>query len=154
MIIDLLVVDTTRGPLPVATTYKAMYAFGNHYRVLSAERSLKTTDSRVATRFKQVCRSGIRDANQVNADVEYVGYIEEILELNYRHHCLVVLVCDFVKANYVGENATIKKDKWSFMLVNYGKRYRSVSRESLPFLSTMNKYSIPRQWKCQVGKFF
>ena len=28
------------------------------------------------------------DANQVNADVEYVGHIEEILELNYRRHCL------------------------------------------------------------------
>jgi len=77
--------------------------------------------------FKQVCKNGIRDANQVNADVEYVDHIEEILELNYKCHCLVVLVCDFVKANYIGENATIKKGKWGFTLANYGKRYRSVS---------------------------
>jgi hypothetical protein len=46
----------------------------------------------------------------VNAAVEYVGYIEEILELDYRRHCLVVLVCEFVKANYRGENATIIGD--------------------------------------------
>ena len=105
LIVDPLVVDTARGPLPIATTYKAMYA----YRVLSVKSSLKTTNSGVAATFKQVCKNGIRNANQMNADVEYVGHIEEILELNYRHHCLVVLVCDFIKANYVGNNAIIKK---------------------------------------------
>jgi len=112
------VLDTARGPLNVASAYKSMYAYGNHYRVLSSERSMKTCDSGVAATFRQVCRNGTRDVNQVDADVEYVGHIEEILELNYRRHCLVVLVCNFVKANYVGENATIKKDKWGFTLAN------------------------------------
>ena len=133
LIIDPLVVDTARGPLAMATTYKAMYAFKNHYRVLSTKRSLKTTDNGVAATFKQVCRNGIRNANQVNADVEYVGHIEKILELNYRHHYLVVLVCNFVKANYIGDNATIKKDRWGFTSVNYGRRYGSVSQDSFAF---------------------
>jgi len=117
VVLDADVVDTARGPLDVATSYKSMYAFGNHFRVRSAECSLKTFDSGVAATFEQVCRNGIHDGHQVDANVEYVGHIEEILELNYRSHCVVVLVCDFVKANYVGENATIIKDKWGFTLI-------------------------------------
>jgi hypothetical protein len=109
--VDPQVLDTAKGSLQVAATYKSMYAFKNHYRVKSLERPLKTCDSGVAATFIQVSRRIPPDANQVNADVEYVGHIEEILELNYRHHCLVVLFCDFVKANYMGENATMKKDK-------------------------------------------
>ena len=127
------VLDTSRGPLHVAAAYKSMFAFGNHYRVASSERPLKTCDSGVATTFRQICRNNTRDGNQVNADVEYVGHIEEILELNYRRHCLVVLVCDFVKANYIGENATIKKDKWGFTLANYDKRFGRVCKDSFAF---------------------
>ena len=122
LVLEPQVLDTVRGPLEIATAYKSMYAFGNHFRVISSERSLKMADSSVAATFRQVCKNGIRDVNQVDADVEYVGHIEEILELNYRRHCVVVLVCDFVKANYRGENATIKKDKWGFTLANYNRR--------------------------------
>lgn len=132
-IVNSNILDTSRGPLPVAAAYKSMYAFGNHYRVLSSERPLRTRDSGVAATFRQVCRNGTRDGNQVNADVEYVGHIEEILELNYRRHCLVVLVCDFVKANYIGENATVKKDKWGFTLANYDRRFGRVCRDSFSF---------------------
>lgn len=132
-IVDSRVVDTARGPLNVAAAYKSMYAFGNHYRVLSSERPLRTCDSGVAATFKQVCRNGRRDNNQVNADVEYVGHIEEILELNYRRHCLVVLVCDFVRANYAGGNGTIKRDRWGFTLANYDRRYATICRDSFAF---------------------
>ena len=117
----------------MAASYKSMYAYGNHFRVFSAEYALKTADNGVAATFRQVCRNGMRDSNQVNADVEYVGHIEEILELNYRRHCLVVFVCDFVKANYRGENATIKKDQWGFTLANYQRRYGSICRDSFAF---------------------
>ena len=117
----------------MATAYKSMHAYGNHYRVRSSEQALRTANSGVAATFRQVCRNGIRDLNQVNADVEYVGHIEEILELNYRRHCLVVLVCDFVKANYIGENATIKKEKWSFTLANYKRRYGNICCDNFAF---------------------
>ena len=133
ILVDAMVVDTARGPLPIAAAYKSMHAFGNHYRVLSSERPRKTCDSGVAATFTQLYRNSTRDGNQVNAAVEYVGHIEEILELNYRRHCLVVLVCDFVKANYRGENATIKKDKWGFTLANYSRRYGTICRDSFAF---------------------
>lgn len=94
---------------------------------------MKTSDSGVAATFRQVCRNGIRDMNQIEADIEYVGHIEEILELNYRRHCVIVFVCDFVKANYREENATIKKDKWGFTLANYERRLRVISHDSFAF---------------------
>ena len=133
--VDQMVVDTATGPLRVAAAYKSMYAYGNHFRVISSERSLKTSNSGIAATFRQVCRNSTRDANQIQADVEYVGHIEEILELNYKRHCLVVLVCDFVKANYRGENATIKRDKWGFTLANYSRRYGTICRDSFAFPS-------------------
>jgi len=94
---------------------------------------MKTCDSGVAATFRQVCRNGIRDVNQVHADVEYIGHIEEILELNYKRHYIVVLVCDFVKANYMGKNATIRKDKWGFTLAKYDKRPGVISKDSFAF---------------------
>ena len=79
-----MVVDTSNGPLQMATSYKSMYTFGNHYRVLSSELPLRTCDSGVAATFRHVSRNRTGDGNQVHAEVEYVGHIEEILELNYR----------------------------------------------------------------------
>ena len=131
--VDADVVSMSRGPLELAAAYRSMYAFGNHFRVISAEQSLQTADSGVAATFRQMCRNGIRDGRQVQADVEYVGHIEEILELDYRRYCVVVLVCDFVKANYVGENATIVKDKWRFTLANYDRRPGVICRDSFAF---------------------
>lgn len=119
--------------MEIATTFKSMYAYGNHFRVMSSEMSRKTADSGVAATFRQVCRSGIMDDHEVTADVEYVGHIEEILELNYRRHCVVVLVCDFVKANYAGQNATVKRDKWGFTLVNYNRRPGIICQDSFAF---------------------
>ena len=55
----------------------------------------------------------------MNATLEYIGQIQEILELDYGRHCVVVLVCEWVKANYRGRNATVKKDEWGFTLANF-----------------------------------
>jgi hypothetical protein len=38
----------SRGPLPRATKYQSIWAFGNHYRVARVEAHLKTYDSGVA----------------------------------------------------------------------------------------------------------
>ena len=52
--------------------------------------------------------------------MEYVGQILEIVELNYRRHSVVLLVCEWMKANYMGQNATVKKDEWDFTMANFG----------------------------------
>ena len=82
--------------------------------------------------FRQPCRSGRQDRNIVNEDLEYVGQIDEIVELDYGGHCVVLLVCDWVKANYRGRNATVKKDEWGFTMANFGARV-SFGYESFAF---------------------
>lgn len=51
--------------------------------------------------------------------MEYIGELEEIVELDYRRTCVIVFVCRWVKANYRGVNATVRRDKWGFTLVNF-----------------------------------
>ena len=115
------VLDSSELPSLRAKKYRSMYAYGYHFRVRSAEQSITSTcDSGVAAVFRQPCRSGRQDRNIVNEELEYVGQIDEIVELDYGGHCVVLLVCDWVKANYRGRNATIKKDEWGFTMANFG----------------------------------
>ena len=112
--------DSSNLPSMQAQRYKSMYAYGYHFRVKSAEESItKTCDSGVAAFFSRPCRSGRRDEHLVEANLEYIGQILEIVELNYGRHCTVLLVCDWVKANYRGRNATVKKDEWGFTIANF-----------------------------------
>lgn len=105
------VVDSSKRPSLMAKKFRALNAYGNHYRVRTAELSLRTCDSGVAAVFRRPWRSGVRDQNPVEAAVEYVGHLHEILELDYTTHCVVILVCEWMKANYAGNNATVKKDR-------------------------------------------
>jgi len=99
-----------------------MYSYGYHFRVKSAEgNAISTCDSGVAAIFRRPCRSGRRDLNLVDANLEYIGQIMEIVELDYVRHCTVVLVCEWVKANYRGRNATVKKDEWGFTMANFNQ---------------------------------
>jgi hypothetical protein len=112
--------DTSRPPSLQAQRFKSMYAYGYHYRVRSAEESItKTCDSGVAAFFRRPCRGGSRFNTVVEENVEYIGQILEIVELNYGRHCTVILVCDWVKANYRGRNVTVKKDEWGFTVANF-----------------------------------
>lgn len=114
------VADTSRPPSLQAQRFKSMYSYGYHYRVKSAEETItKTCDSGVAAFFRRPCRSGRGDENEVDANLEYIGQILEIVELNYGRHCTVILVCDWVKANYRGRNAIVKKDEWGFTVANF-----------------------------------
>jgi len=96
-----------------------MWAFGNHFRVASCEQSLTTQNCSVAATFIRPWRASTRDTNFVEAEVEYVGELEEIVEMDYRRTCVVVFVCRWVKAQYRGPNSTVKKDKWGSTLANF-----------------------------------
>ena len=126
------VVDSSKRPSLVAQKFRALNAYGNHYRVRSAELSLRTCDSGVAAVFRRPWRSGLRDQNPVEAAVEYVGHLHEILELDYTTHCVVILVCEWVKANYAGTNATVKKDRLGFTMANFN-RMIPYGKESFAF---------------------
>ena len=112
--------DTSRLPSLQAQRYKSMYAYGYHFQVRSAEETItKTCDSGVAAFFRRPCRSGRRSENVEDANLKYIGQLLEIVELNYGRHCTIIFVCDWVKANYRGRNATVKKDEWGFTLANF-----------------------------------
>ena len=80
------VIEALKLPERGATSYRAMYTHGMHFRVQSAENDKVTCDSGVAASV--VCRTVGRLGNESQhwGSHEYVGSIEEILELNYRSH--------------------------------------------------------------------
>ena len=119
-------------PSDVAKSYRSMYAFGNHVRVRSAQAQLTTMDSGVAATFRQLCRSGVKDTNPKSADLEYVGWVEEILSVDYGHFEVVVLYCNWVVANMKGEGATMKRDEYGFTTVNF-ERLIPYSAQSFAF---------------------
>jgi hypothetical protein len=57
------------------------------------EAHLKTCDSGIAATFSCPWVSGVRDRNPVVTSVDYVGNMEEILELNYGRLKVMVLAC-------------------------------------------------------------
>ena len=67
------------------------------------------------------CRFGLRDRNLVLAALEYVGYLDEIVELEYGAVRQTVLIGTWVQANYRGQNATVKRDKWGFTIANVSR---------------------------------
>jgi hypothetical protein len=113
------VVQLSIPPSMKATAYRSTYAYGNHIRVKSAETNLVTMDSGFATIFGTTCHSNVNDKNPIEAEVEYVGYVEEILELKYGTTCVIVLLCNWVRVNHRGVGATMKRDEYGFTLVNF-----------------------------------
>jgi hypothetical protein len=101
-----------------AKSYRSMYAYGNHIRVRGAEVDLSTCDSGVAATFSQSCRSSSSDKNHRIANVEYVGWVEEIIGADYGKFELLVLYCKWVQATWIGPRATMKRDEYGFTLVN------------------------------------
>jgi hypothetical protein len=83
------VIRLSKLPSLRASRYRSMWAFGNHLQVAH----LRTCDSSVAATFLRPCRSGVQDRNPVLASIEYVGNVEEILEVNYGGLFVTVLVC-------------------------------------------------------------
>jgi hypothetical protein len=105
-------------PSAVAKSYCSMYAYGNHIRVRAAESDLTTCDSGVATTFSQSCRASTSDRNQTKANLEYIGWIDEIIAVDYGQFELLVLYYTWVHANKAGAQATMKQDEYGFTLIN------------------------------------
>jgi hypothetical protein len=69
-----------------------------------------TRDYGVVAAYTQQLRWGIRNGRPIDRTAEHVGYIEEILELDYRNHCTTVLLCEWVKASRDVRIPTIERD--------------------------------------------
>lgn len=81
----------------VATAYRAMYAHGMHLQIKSVEEEKVTIDSRVvATMWHRNRGKAVNKVGHLET-VNYIGWIEEILELDYRSQCCIVLVCSWIQ---------------------------------------------------------
>jgi hypothetical protein len=99
-----------------------MYAFGNHIHVSSVEEHLTTKYNGAVATFEQLCVFRPNDQQPILAKLEYVGWVEEILEFNYGVLKKVVLLCKWVKTNYIGSNVIVKRDnnsKFQFRDFNF-----------------------------------
>ena len=74
-------------------SYKSMYTYSNHIRVRSVESNMNMCDSGVATTFLQACRASNNDRNVRTANLEYIGWMEEIIGVDYGEFELIVLYC-------------------------------------------------------------
>ena len=100
-------------------SYKSMYAYGNHIQVRSVESNMNTCDSGVAATFLQVCRASNSSRNVRTLNLEYIGWVEELIGVDYGEFELIILYCTWVRANLRGVGATMKCDDYSFTLIKF-----------------------------------
>ena len=98
-----------------------MYAYGNHIKVRGAEADLSTCDSGVATTFLQSYRSSNSDKNMRTAILEYVGWVEEIINVDYGKFEVVVLYCTWARTNRSDACATMKCNEYGFTLFKFDR---------------------------------
>ena len=104
-----------------AKSYKSMYAYGNHIRVRSVESNMNTCDSGVAATFLQAYRTSSNFRNVQTTNLEYIGWVEEIIGVDYGEFELIVLYCTWVRANLRGVGATMKRDDYGFTLIKFDR---------------------------------
>jgi hypothetical protein len=102
-------------------SYKSMYAYGNHIRVRSVESNMNTCDSGVAATFMQACHASNNSRNIWTKNLEYIGWVEEIIGIDYGEFELIVLYCTWVRANIQGVGATMKRDDYGFTLIKFDR---------------------------------
>ena len=96
-----------------------MYAWGNHFKVRSDEKEKVTYNSGIASNILKACRRrGSRNPGLFET-TKYIGWIEEILELEYQSHCCIVLVCSWVHAYPQREACNVICDRYGFTVGNF-----------------------------------
>jgi hypothetical protein len=100
-----------------ATGYCHMYAHGMHFHIRDVEEEKITCDSVIAASVWRRTRRDFKESREMET-VQYVGWIQEILELDYRSHCCIVLLCSWVSATLQASNPKVVRDKYGFVLAN------------------------------------
>lgn len=108
------------------------YFFGNHFKVANPKKHLTTNDNGVGIILKQECILRPNDESPILTKLEYIGWVEKNFELNYGVLKIVVLFCNWVKTNHIGNNAIVKRNEYKFTLVNFTSLI-PISDQSLVF---------------------
>ena len=108
-------------PLRYAKSYKSMYAYGNHIRVRNVESNMHMCDSGVVATFLQACHASNNSQNVRTTNLEYIGWVEKIIGVDYGEFELIVLYCTCVRANLRGAGATMKHDDYGFTSIKFDR---------------------------------
>ena len=127
------VIQYSCPPERYATSHRQMHAFEMHLRVCSSEGGLGIRDSCVVAAFTEQLRWGIRNGRLIERTMEHVGYIQEILELDYRNHCTTVLLCEWVRAARDARFPSIERDRYGFNVANFEYMDNRVHPDSFAF---------------------
>ena len=115
-------ITMSRLPSPIVRHHPSMWSFGYHFRAESdTDGSYASFDAGVAAIVNQTCRSSRADQHPVEAELLYVGIINDILEVDYGHIKPCVLKCSWIKPHLEGIR-TIRKDEDGFWSVKYNAR--------------------------------
>ena len=143
--------EASRVPKSMATGYRAMYAKGMHIRVHDAEDDKLTSDSGVAASVWRRQREPELGRTFLSGKW-YVGWVEEIIELNYRSHCVAVLACSWIPADLERSNRKVMKDEYGFGMGNFQRRL-PLGKESFAFPMQCKQvfYSDDHVWNNEKG---
>ena len=75
-----------------------MWEYGHHYHVERVCVKKRSFDCGVMVDFKQSSRSSSKDKNIVEGNLQYVGKIKEIIELDYRSFKCCIFKCKWYEA--------------------------------------------------------
>jgi hypothetical protein len=136
-----------------AKSCKSIYAYGNHIRVRSVESNMNTCDSGVATTFLQACRASNNSRNVRTSNLEYIGWVEEIIGIDCGEFELIVLYCTWVRANLRGVGVTMKRDDYGFTLIKFN-RVIPYSADSFAFPLHVQQVFLWTMWRIPNGKLY
>ena len=112
----------SRLPSPIVKHHQSMWAFGYHFRAQNdRDGDFVTFDSGVAAIINQECRSSRADQHPVEAELLYVGVINDILQVDYGHIKPCVLKCSWIKSDLEGV-PTMRRDVDGFWSVKFMAR--------------------------------
>jgi hypothetical protein len=116
---DTDVMEASKLPEIVATAYHAMYTYGMHLRIKTTEEEKLCCHSAIAASVWRRNRAIEGFHSGSLESMEYVGWIEEILELNYRSHCCIVLLCSWIPTELHQANSKVVRDRYGFAVGNF-----------------------------------
>ena len=123
---SLSLITMSRPPFPTIKHYTSMWAHGYHFRADDEDgRANVSYDSGVAALITQECVSSRADRHPVEAALNYVGVIRDILLVDYGIHQYNVLKCSWIRPNLEGPR-TIRRDVNGFWSVKHGARQTPV----------------------------
>ena len=108
-------------------TFNAIWSHGRHFRVEKIDKKWLTSDCGVMASFSQDSRASARDLNLINAKLDYVGNIINILKENFRIFDFFILDVQWFKVVCRGPQAIVRRDASGFFQIDSTKLWMDQS---------------------------